>query len=169
MRQTVSLKDELLDEIEGTRQRFLQLLDTIPEENYALPSENPAWSVGDVLFHLTLGPRALAFEMWMLIHANGVFQWELRILPTRAFNRINAWFARRDAHRLSRAGLRKAYENAHAALRSVLKRVREQDFARSVVYPTDFVPELACEVDVERLARYVKVHFEVHSMQIWQP
>jgi len=35
-----------------------------------------------------------------------------------------------------------------------------------VVYPAEFVSELAGRVTVERLFRYVKGHFEVHSKQL---
>jgi hypothetical protein len=49
---------------------------------------------------------------------------------------------------------------------SSLNRLQEQDFARSVVYPEVFVSELAGEVSIERLLRYVTLHFEVHEGQI---
>ncbi len=162
----MTLKEDLLKEIEETRARFLQLLESIPESEYARPSGNAAWTVGDALYHLTLGPRAIAFEAWMIVHARGLFQFGMRHFPSKWFNRVNAQFARRDARRLSRAGLAKAYENAHAGLRSVLRRMREEDFARSVVYPNEFVAELAGAVNTERLIHYVKGHLEVHAAQI---
>jgi hypothetical protein len=102
----------------------------------------------------------------MILHARGLFQFGLRYLPARWFNRINAWFARRDTRRFRRAGLAKAYQSAHTALRSVLMRAREQEFIQSVVYPAELVAELAGEVSVERLFRYEKEHFEVHAGQI---
>jgi hypothetical protein len=162
----MTLKDDLLQEIEETRGRFQQLLDSIPESDYPRQSGNSAWTVGNVLYHVTLGPRAIVFEAWMILHARGLYQFGMRHFPSEQFNRINAKFARRDARRLSRAGLAKAYENAHAALRSALMRVREQDFTRSVIYPIDLEPMIAGEVSVERLFRYAKAHFEAHAEQI---
>jgi hypothetical protein len=162
----MALKDDLLKEIEETRERFQQLLDSIPESDYPRQSDNSAWTVGDVLYHVTLGPRAIVFEAWMIIHARGLYQFGMQHFPSEQFNRINAKFARRDARRLSRAGLGNSYENAHAALRFALMQVREQDFARSVIYPTGLEPMIAGEVSVERLFHYAKNHFEAHAEQI---
>jgi hypothetical protein len=44
--------------------------------------------------------------------------------------------------------------------------MHEADFQKSVVYPAEFVSELAGEVTVERLFRYVKEHFDIHAEQI---
>ena len=164
----MTLKNDLFKDIEETRKRFHQLLDSIPESEYARQSGNAAWTVGNVLYHVTLGPRAIVFEVWMIVHARGLYQFGMLHFPSRWFNRVNAWFGRREPRQLSRAGLGNAYENAHTALRSALRRTREQDFARSVVYPAELVAELAGKVSVERLFRYTKWHFEVHEGQIQQ-
>ena len=102
----MTLQDELLTEIEDTRARFLQFLDSIPEAEYSRLSGNEASTVGEELYHVTLGPRAIALEVWMILHARGLFQFGLRYLPARWFNRINAWFARRDTRRFRRAATR---------------------------------------------------------------
>ena len=62
----------------------------------------------------------------------------------------------------------KAYEAGHAGLMSSLRRVREEDWEKSINYPVAFVSELAGEVTIERLYRYVKLHFDVHAEQIQQ-
>ena len=161
-----SSKDSLLAILEQAREEFLHLLESIPESDYSKRSGNQAWTVGDLLFHITLGPRALALEAWMILHARGLFQLAMNIFPSRMFNRVNAWFARRDARGLSRAGLAKGYEKGHAALRSVLMRASEKRFARSVIYPQEFVAELAGEVTVENIIQYAHGHVELHAKQI---
>jgi hypothetical protein len=161
----MSIKQALAQEIQETHNNFLALLDTISEVDYSLPTDNPAWTVGDILFHITLGPRALSFEIWMLVHARGLFQFGMKYFPSRLFNRINAIFARRGAQ-INRQMLIRSYEAGHVVIRSLLRRTREEDMQKSVVYPAEFVPELAGEVTVERLFRYVKGHFEVHSRQL---
>lgn len=159
------IKQEIEEELEATYARVIALIESIPETDYSLPTDNPAWTVGDILFHITLGPRALAFEAWMITHMRGPFQFGMRRFPSRLFNRGNAWFGR-QGKRVSRQGLLKAYGKAHAVIRSRLRRTREEDFAKSVVYPTDFVSELEGEVTVERLFRYVAGHFEAHERQL---
>jgi hypothetical protein len=158
-------KQELEQELDETYQRFLSLLELVPESDYSLPSSNPAWTVGDILFHITLGPRALALEVWLTLYARGLYQLAMRYFPSRMFNRLNAWFGNRK-RRISRQGLLKAYGQAHAFIKSRLRRVREEDLSKWVTYPKDYVSDLAGEVSVERLFRYVKGHFEAHEREL---
>ena len=161
----MTLKQNLAQELQDTHKKFLALLESIPESDYSLPTDNPAWTVGDILYHVTLGPRALSLEVWMIVHARGLFQLGMKYFPSKLFNWVNAIFARRGK-RINRQMLIKAYEAGHAGIRSRLRRTREADLQKSVVYPAEFVSELAGKVTVERLFRYVKGHFEVHSRQL---
>lgn len=159
------LKTKLINEIRETREKFLALVDSIPEADYGLPTDNPAWTVGDILYHITLGPHALSFEIWMIIHARAVFQLGMNIFPSKFFNKINARFARRG-NRINRQMLIKAYGAGHAGIRSRLRRTREEDMQKSVVYPAELEPMLAGECSVERLFHYMQDHFEAHARQL---
>ena len=163
----MGLKEELAQEMETTRQDFHHLLDSVPEELYSHPSDNPAWTIGDVLYHITIGTLAIRFEIWMIHHTPILFKWMLNDTTSKLFNRINARFARRPK-RITRQGLIKAYEAGHAGLMSSLKRLQDEDFGKSVTYPVAFVSELAGIVSIERLFQYVKLHFDVHAGQIKQ-
>lgn len=161
----MGLKEDLAQELEATRQNFHHLLDSMPETLYAHPSDNPAWTVGDVLYHITLGPIAIRLEIWMIRKAPDLIQFALNDTTSKIFNWINVPFARRG-QRINRQRLIKAYEAGHAGLMSSLRRVREEEFSKAVNYPAAFVSELAGVVTVERLFRYVKLHFDVHVGQI---
>ena len=161
----MGLKEELTRDLESTRQNFHHLLDSVPEALYVHPSENPAWTIGDVLYHITLGPIAIRFEIWMIRNTPWLFSFALNDLTSRIFNWGNALFARRPK-RITRQLLIKAYEGGHAGLISSLNRVRDADFGKSVNYPEAFVSELAGVVTIERLLRYVTLHFDVHANQI---
>jgi hypothetical protein len=161
----MTIKHEIQQELEQTRVRFLALVNSIPESDYPLPSKNSAWTIGDVLFHITLGPRALSSEIWMIVHMRGLFQFGVKFFPSKLFNQVNTRFARRG-ERVSRQSLTKAYGKAHAAIRSRLRRTREVDFSKSIIYPTEFISDLSGEVSTERLFRYVKTHFEIHAEQL---
>jgi hypothetical protein len=156
-------KQDIEQELEETHRRFVGLVNSIPETDYTLPTDNPAWTVGDILHHITLGPLALALEIWLTIHATGLYNFSMRHFPSRFFNSVNAWFGSGRSGRVSRQGLLKAYGKAHAVIRSRLRRTREEDLAKSVVYPDDYVSDLKGEVSVERLFRYVTGHFEEHE------
>jgi hypothetical protein len=160
----MGLKEDLAQELESTRQNFHHLLDSVPEALYNHPSANPAWTIGDVLYHLTIGLPALHFEIWMIRFTPWMFK-TLSDTTSRIFNWGNALFARQPK-RITRQRLLKAYEAGHSGLISSLRQVREEDFRKSVSYPEAFVSELAGVVTVERLFRYVTLHFEVHAKQI---
>jgi hypothetical protein len=161
----MGLKEELAQDMETTRQNFHHLLDSVPEALFVHPSDNPAWTIGDVLNHITIGLPAIRVELWLISHARGLFQFVLNDTTSRLINWLNAPFARRGG-RVTRQRLIKAYEAGHAGLISSLKRVREEDWGKSVKYPEVFVSELAGVVTVERLFRYVTLHFDVHAEQI---
>jgi hypothetical protein len=161
----MGLREELLQDLEAARLSFHHLLDSVPESSYSHPSDNPAWTIGDVLYHITLGPPALRFEIWMIRHAPWLIRIVLNPLTSRIFNWGNALFARMPKQ-ITRQTLLKAYERGHTGMISSLKRMEEADLRRSTVYPPDFVSELAGEVSIERVFRYVSGHFEVHAGQI---
>ena len=159
------LKEDLFQEMETTRQNFHHLLDSVPEALYLHPSANPAWTISDVLNHITIGLPAIRVELWMISHARGLFQFVLNDTTSRLINWLNVPFARRGG-RVTRQRLIKAYEAGHAVLMSSLRRVREEDWMKSVKYPEVFVSELAGVVTIERLFHYVTLHFDVHAEQI---
>ena len=161
----MSIKEELIQELETARQDFHHLLDFVPDAFYHHPSLNPAWTIGDVLYHITLGPPAIRFEIWMICNARGLFQLFMNDITANLFNRGNALFTRHPK-RITHQGLLKAYEAGHAGLLSSLKRMNEKDFQKAVIYPKTFVPEIAGEVSIERLFRYAKDHVDIHSEQI---
>jgi hypothetical protein len=160
----MGLKEDLSQEMETTRQNFHHLLDSVPEALYLHPSDNPAWTIGDVLYHISLGPPAIRVEIWMIRHTPWMFQ-ALNDTTSKIFNWGNALFARQPK-RITSQRVIKAYEAGHTGLMSSLRRVREEDWMKSVNYPEVFVSELAGIVTVERLFRYVTLHFDVHAKQI---
>src|SRR5574338_1654121 len=159
------LKEELIDELESTRRAFLHMLESIPEEYYDLPSDNPAWTIGDVLYHITLGPPAIRVEIWMIRHARWLFAAFLNDRTAGIFNWGNALFARHPK-RITPQILIQAYDRGHTGLLKSLEKMRADDFRKSVQYPETFVSELAGVVTIERLFRYIKIHFDVHAGQI---
>jgi hypothetical protein len=161
----VKLKPILAREIQDAHECFLAIVGAVPESEYALPTDNPAWTVGDTLYHVTLGPGAIAFEVWMIVHARGLFQFWLDHFPHRLFNRLNARFAQRGSQ-INRQALIKAYEAGHAVIRSRLRRTREEDLQKWVTYPAELAPEISGKVTVERLFRYTKGHVEMHEKQL---
>lgn len=123
-------------------QALRRMVESIPEADYPLPTDNPAWTVGDILYHITLGPRALALETWMTVHTPRLYNFMMRHFPSGFFNRVHAWFGRGQGKRVSRQGLLKACGKAHTAIKSSLRRTREEDLGKTTVYPLDYVSDL---------------------------
>jgi len=161
----MSLKEGLIREIEETRERFILLVNSIPESDYNLPTANPDWNVGDMLFHITLGPPTLAFETWLIAHVRGFFQFVLDYAPASILERFNGLYARRGK-RITPQSLIKAYEEGHARILSRLKRTAESDLAISMIYPAEFVTMLSGVVSLERLFHYVKQHYDDHVREL---
>jgi len=161
----MGLKEDLANELESTRKAYFQLLQSVPQDFYSHPSANPAWTIGDVLYHITLGPPAIRVEIWMIRHARGLFAAVLNSWTAGIFNWGNALFARHPK-RITPQILTQAYERGHVGLLISIKSMTDADFSKSVEYPESFVAELAGVVTVERLLHYIKLHFDVHSGQI---
>jgi hypothetical protein len=161
----VSTRDELRQEIEATRVEFHKLLDSIPVETYGLPSDNPAWTVAEVLYHMSIAPRLLGKDAKMIIRQSWLLRLIPIILPRRLFDWANKELTRYGARNASPEFLAKKYDRAHSATIEALNEVEERDFAKKLYYP-DWDPLLSGEVTLERLFHYVKAHFDSHAEQL---
>ena len=57
-------KKELFDELETSRERFLELIDDISDDSLIEPGVNGAWSIKDLLAHLTRWEAELVKLLW---------------------------------------------------------------------------------------------------------
>ena len=158
-------KEALQQEIEETRQRYYQLLESIPEEAYSLPSDNPAWTIGEVLYHMSIAPRMMGSDVKLIMDWPRLQRWLPKLFPERLFHWLNARLTRYGARKLSHQFLLDAYDKAHAATLKSLNSLAEADLQRTVRYPA-WDPLLAGEITVAYLFGYIKRHFESHAAQI---
>ena len=156
---------ELRQEIEATRQAFHQLLAQVPETAFFQPSDNPAWTVGEVLYHISLAPRFLLQDVKMITGQSWFLRFVPILMPKWLFNWLNARLTRYGARNLTRQFLADEYDKAHAITVKALDSVTEADLTKSLHYP-NWDPLLSGEVTLERLFHYVKVHFDSHAVQI---
>lgn len=162
----MSLKEELAHEMEITRQDFHHLLDSVPEALYHHPSDNPAWTIGEVLFHVSLGPRFLTADLRMILGQAWISKAIGLAMPISVFDKLNEIFTRRWAARnMSRVKLRRAYNKAHENALHALESLNENDFQKSLEYP-NYDELLGTNISVEGLFRYIRIHFEAHARQI---
>jgi len=57
-------KDELLDALEDERERFLDTIEELSEDDMLQPGVVGAWSVKDILYHLVLWEAELVKILW---------------------------------------------------------------------------------------------------------
>ena len=162
----MTLKDELARELEVTRRDFHHLLDSVPEALYPRPSDNPAWTIGEVLFHMSLAPRFLTADLRLIIGQAWISKLIGALIPKSLFDVLNEYFTRRWASRvMTREKLRRAYDTAHDNAMRALEKLKEDDFERLLEYP-NFDELLSGVVSVEKLYRYITIHFNAHAEQI---
>lgn len=161
----MSIREELQQEIEETRQAFHALLASIPDEAFDLPSDNPAWTIGEVLYHMSIAPRMLGTDVKMIVKQSWLYKIIPTVIPKKLFDWINKHLTRWGARNLTREFLKEEYDQAHAATLKALDEVDDSDFKKKLNYP-DWDPLLSGEVTLERLFRYVKVHFDSHAAEI---
>ena len=84
------IPDQLRQEIEETRQAFHQLLGEIPESAYGMESDNPAWSVGEVLYHMSLAPRLIGTDVKMITGQRPIYRLVPTLFPRKPFDWLTA-------------------------------------------------------------------------------
>jgi hypothetical protein len=161
----MSLKDELRLELIQTRDAYHTLLAEVPDEAFSWPSDNPVWTIGEVLFHMSLAPRFMTTDLRIIISRPWMAKVFAALVPKSSFDSLNAFLTRYWSRKLDRRFLAEQYDRAHERAIRSLETLNENDFQKSLDYP-GYDPILSGEVTVERLYRYMKLHFEAHAAQI---
>lgn len=157
-----SLREEIRQELDSTRQAYHALLDSLSEEDWKRPSGNPAWTVGQLMVHMTFAPRMLPADVG-LIRRGG---WMPR-LPAFLFNWANVLMTRWVARNQSAQSVGAVYDAAHDRALALLETIQEDEWSLGREYP-DWDPMLSGTVTIDRLFRYLADHFEVHAAQVRQ-
>ncbi|MEZ4519310.1 MAG: DinB family protein [Chloroflexota bacterium] len=161
----MSLREDLRIEIESTRGDFRTLLAEVPDETLTQPSANPAWTIGELFYHMSLAPRLLVADVSLITRHRWVFGIVKRVLTMQLFNWFNERYTRRGAQPLTRKHLTAEYDRALAVALNTLDQVSDEDLTMSLDYPA-IDPYLSGNVTVERVFRYVRAHFDEHAAQI---
>lgn len=159
-------KAALLQEMEETRQHFHQLLDSLPDEAFAQPSSNPAWTIGELLYHMSIAPRLMVADVAIVLKRPFLLTLLPKLFPERLFHWLNARLTRFGSRNLNRQFLADEYDKAHERIRQTFHRLDEADLQKSVRYP-NWDPLLAGDVTLAYLFGYIKRHFDSHAADIY--
>ncbi|WP_420643326.1 DinB family protein [Candidatus Leptofilum sp.] len=158
-------KARLLAEIEVTQAQFHQLLQSIPDEAFGLLSSNPAWTVGELLYHMSIAPRFMVADVKLILQRPFLLKLLPKLFPERLFHWLNARLTRHGARQLNRQFLADEYDKAHERILQTLHSLDEADLQKHVHYP-DWDPLLAGDVSLDYLFGYIKRHFDSHAAEI---
>ena len=158
---------ELYAEIEETQRQFHLLLQRIPDAAFDWPSSNPAWTIGEVLYHMSLAPRFMVADVKIILERPLLLKWLPKLFPERLFHWLNAHLTRYGARHLNRQSLADEYNKAHTTVLQTLNSLSESELQKKARYP-NWDPLLAGDVSMAYLFGYVKRHFDSHAAEIEQ-
>lgn len=155
-----AIREQIRTEIESTRTAFHELVGSLTDADWQRPSGNPAWTVGQVIYHMTLAPRMMPQDLRMIRSGR-----RFSMPPAFLFDRLNVLITRLGARRETRQTVLERYDDAHAEVMRLLDTIGEDEWAKGLDYP-GWDPLLSGLVTIERLFRYLPSHFQSHAEQI---
>lgn len=161
----MTTRQSLREEIEETRLAFHAFLNRIPEEIYQRPSSNPAWTIAEVLYRMSLAPLFLPSDVKMICSQSWIYKLIPILAPKRLFDWLNVRLTRIGGRRASRQSIARAYDQGHQSTLHALDSISEADLQKRAHYP-DWDPMLSGEITLEDLIHYIKRHFEAHKAQL---
>ncbi len=157
------LHQSLRAELEATRQAFHTVLGSLSREDWERPSLNPAWTIGEVLTHIT-GPLFIIPEQLALLRTQ-TFP-DLTHESADTLNEENVGDTRQRAQGESLISISQTYETGHAAALAALMTVHDEEWQLGARMP-DMGPTFSGEYrTIEGLFRYHARHFAEHIAEI---
>lgn len=152
--------------------QFHALLDSLSEAEWAAPSRNPAWTNGQLVYHILLAFMLVPSLFWMIkfwsrlpaSYSRGFAQ--VLNFTTPLFNRINALGPRGQAFVFGRKRAGSIFDRIH---RSILKKVDSLhggQWAAGMHYPRRWDATFGDFMTFEDLFKYPPAHFEHHVSQL---
>lgn len=111
--------------LEEHRDAFLALVDAIPDERWNEKSPTCAWTIGEVLVHLTWAVEQLPQEVVSARRGKGMFNY-----PSVVAAPLSYWYTRWMARNASRESIRNRYRAAISAALIALDDVPDSDWTK---------------------------------------
>lgn len=164
-------KDTIRRELETARSDFHELLDSLSDEGWERQSLNPAWTNGQLLFHITLGfgliPTLMPLVQLFGRFPRGYSRPFASLLNgfTPLFNRVNAIAPLIGVRIYPRESLGKKFDSVLDAIVKRLDRTEGQEWESGMYAPIKWEPRFAEYMKIEDFFRYPVVHFRHHKTQ----
>lgn len=116
-------REALRAELEATRTSFRSLVERLSDEQWRAKSPSTAWTVGEVMVHLTWALAQLPAEVASARLGKGMFNY-----PAWLANPAGYWLTRWEARNATRQSVVRQYERAMAAVLASLDAVAESEW-----------------------------------------
>jgi DinB superfamily len=117
-------REALRSELEATRCAFHALVESLFDERWHQQGPASAWTVGEVLVHLTWALEQLPKEVASARRGKGMFNF-----PKWLSDPLSYWLTRWTARNATREQVVRQYDQAMAAVIRTLDEVKESDWA----------------------------------------
>ena len=164
--------DEIRRELDDSRSQFQGILESLTPDDWSRPSRNPAWTNGQLLFHIALGfflvlPLVRILRLFAVLPpAASKFFARVLNAATPLFNWINAIGPKFGARIFGRRRLGRTFDRVHARILRTVDSISASDWQRGMHYPVRWEPRFSDFMTLEKLLRYPTVHFEHHRTQL---
>jgi len=165
-------KEYIRDELEAARFSFHALLDSLSEQGWFERSQNPAWTNGQLLFHIMLGFKLvspLSRIMWVFgrlpRQCSKAFA-ALLNLGTPLFRLVNAMGPRMGSRIYDRDRIGSMYDKVYSRMVTKLNSLGDEELAQGMFYPARWDPGFAEYMKLEDLFVYPTRHLKHHARQV---
>ena len=155
----------LRSEIELTREKFHRFLVTIPDEALRVPSKDPAWTNGELLYLMSTSPRIIKSFLKKYTSENTRFDYVSKAITGPLIQKTNEILLRSRGHKITRWLIAEEYDITNTLILQLLEAVSDNDFQKTLTIP-EMDPLLSGQVTIEDIFHYVKKHFYAYRGQI---
>jgi len=138
-------------ELEAARRDYHELLNRLTRADWKKPSTNPAWNVGQLMYHVAMGIGFMPSGIANAKKGKG-------FNPPFA-NFLNVWSVRLLALRATRPSCKRKYDEGHTKMLAALDQVKNNEWQMGA-------KNFGAVHTVENLFHSVKEHMDEHAAQI---
>jgi hypothetical protein len=146
-------RDEIRRELEETREGYHELLKSLSPEDMKKKSGNPAWSVGQLMYHLAWAGGFTAQGVQQCRKGKGLNP------PRGIADFLNTWMTRIGSRGATPETMAAKYDEAHQKIVDMLETVQDDDWAKGS-------RQFGRMMTVESTFRSQKEHLDEHRADI---
>ena len=166
------IKEAIRLELENTRFAFHEILNSLSKEDWYRKSQFPAWTNGELLFHMTFGfiilPTLINLVLFWTRLPKSFSKLFAGILNffTDAFERIDILGPHIGAKVFPYKSIGEKYDRVYFSILKKLDSIKKDDWQRGMYYPTKWDPLFSEYMTVEAVFHYMTSHFNYHLKQL---